>query len=64
MCVDVTCSRCPFTMTVEMGKSWDKPGYFLIHLTVAAAAFTGHSWALCPFSCPSSVFWMWGQCSW
>ncbi len=47
MCVVVTCLRCPFTVTVKMGESWDEPGYFLILLTIAAAPLTRHKWASC-----------------
>ncbi len=47
MCVDITCSRCPITVTVKMRESWDEPGYFLIFLTIAAAALTKHRQASC-----------------
>jgi hypothetical protein len=33
---------CLFTITVKMEESLDEPGYFLILLTIAAAALTGH----------------------
>ena len=41
MWVDVTCLRCPLTVTVKIGESWNELGGFPILFTIAAAALSG-----------------------